>query len=128
MGIHWSAMLVKVPTRMRPMWRPCISFTVYFNWAQSALMERRMGRSCCPAELIVIPERLRRSSSMSHSLSKSAIIRLTADWVYPIWSAARLMLPSSMAFSSASHFCRFMESLHSEMAGRAGRSIPNLNR
>ena len=44
-------------------------------------MERMSGSRCCPTELSSTPARLRCSSSIPHSRSRSCIIRLTAGWV-----------------------------------------------
>ena len=100
-GSQWTEMLVMVPMRMVPRVRPWSApiRSVSSRWALHTV--RISGSSSAPAGLSATPPRPRTSRLTAHSVSRSAIMRLTALWVYPSSSAARVMLPSSTVLRNA---------------------------
>ena len=73
--------LAKVPTRRVPRVKPWRWAACSSNSFWALHTARRYGSSDSPAALRCTPPRPRTSSSMSHSFSSAAIIRLAADWV-----------------------------------------------
>ena len=80
-GSQWAATLWKVAMRTLPRVSPSSPLTEASSsrWAQQTA--RMLGSSCWPSVVNLTPPRLRMSSGMPHSRSRSVMTRLTAGCV-----------------------------------------------
>ena len=103
-GSQWTATEEKVPMRMVPVDSPWMEDTVSCSRISAVRMVRTEGRTFFPSSVSRTPARLRTSRGKPNCSSREVRAWLTADWVRPRSSAARLTLPASKVRRNISYF------------------------
>ena len=103
-GSQWTATELKEATRMVPVDRPWMEDTVSRSRSSAERISRMAGRMRFPSEERRTPARLRVRSLNPNSSSREERAWLTADWVSPMSSAARLTLPASITWRNTWYF------------------------